>query len=224
MTLIRAECSMISARDDLSGRSGQGWIGTLSIVEAPVGTPNRTPFWGPVLPVGALRDAGGVQGGSFVAEPFGARPSWALGAILGAEVRERLVEHRVTPGRRFFAIMCHLRPSTLSTGAPCPVTSTRARRFFARSGCFAWRALAQAAPPRRSRSSACRFPFIERDGNIRPRRRHCPASDAACRSRTALLMSFSTPVSLLVEGRGARYCASGLPASGGDAKQFRGAF
>src|ERR1700676_3869736 len=43
-----------------------------------------------------------------------------------------------------FATRCHLRPSTLSIGAPCPLTSTRARRFWA-IGLFCLAALRNSA-------------------------------------------------------------------------------
>src|SRR5258707_12740497 len=61
MTLIRAECSMISAQDDLSVRSGQGLMGCSKSFEH-----DRTPLT--ALPVGALR-LWWRQGGSFGAEP-----------------------------------------------------------------------------------------------------------------------------------------------------------
>src|SRR6476659_10270502 len=43
-----------------------------------------------------------------------------------------------------FATRCHLRPSILSIGAPCPLTSTRARRFWA-IGLFCLAALRNSA-------------------------------------------------------------------------------
>src|ERR1700704_7180064 len=79
MTLIRAECSMISAQDDLSVRSGLGLEG--------------------FCPVGALR-LRWRQGGSSVAEP-NARGLLGLGAIFRPSGRQRLVEARVTPAGGF---------------------------------------------------------------------------------------------------------------------------
>src|SRR5216684_7003503 len=79
ITLIRAECSMISAQDDLSVSSGLGLAG--------------------FFPVGALR-LRWRQGGSSVAEP-NARGLLGLGAILRTYARQRLVEHGVTPAGGF---------------------------------------------------------------------------------------------------------------------------
>src|SRR5438270_7320491 len=62
MTLIRAECSMISAQDDLSVRSGLGLMGSFGSFWR-----NRTLLT--ALRVGALR-LWWRQGGSFGAEPF----------------------------------------------------------------------------------------------------------------------------------------------------------
>src|SRR4051794_16131669 len=45
-----------------------------------------------------------------------------------------------------FATRCHLRPSILSIGAPCPLTSTRARRVLG-GGAFFFGGLGDNAPP-----------------------------------------------------------------------------
>src|SRR3981081_3109043 len=87
MTLIRAECSMISAQDDLSVRSGQGLMGFSESFEH-----DRTPLTA-LLPLGALR-LWCRQGGSFGAEPP-ACGRLGLGAILRPYGRHCLVARGV---------------------------------------------------------------------------------------------------------------------------------
>src|ERR1700709_2417625 len=90
-----------------------------------------------------------------------------------------------------FATTCHFSPSILSTGAPSPLTSTRARRFCA-IGLFCLAAL------RNSATAAASFFDVPEPLNIAmaysTSASTLPASDAACSSRTALSMSLGTPV------------------------------
>src|ERR1700722_14302007 len=97
MTLIRAECSMISAQGDLGVRSGLVGFrgGSFGCGRAQ----NRAPRSLIALPVGALR-LRWRQGGSFDVKPF-ARQRLGLGAIGRVYLRHGLVELGVAFPRGF---------------------------------------------------------------------------------------------------------------------------
>jgi len=103
------------------------------------------------------------QGGSFATEPSargGFRP-WRDPQGLSSARGPRRAGGSPLPA--VFATRCHLKPSILSIGAPCPLTSTRARRFWAIGLFLFWRPCAT-APPRRVSFFGVPVAVIKRDG------------------------------------------------------------
>ena len=87
--------------------------------------------------------------------------------------------------------MCHFSASTLSTGAPCPFTSTQARRFWA-IGLFCLAALRNSAT---AAGSFCGVPVpLYSAMAYSTSASTLSASAAACSSRTDFSTSFGTPV------------------------------
>src|SRR5260370_18088370 len=143
MTLIMAECSMISAQDDPKRQVRQDRDGFFSNALWVNGHKSRCPHcqrrpqW---VPCGW----GGVKADHLPPSHLRAAAS-ALARSSGLS-SARASSSRGSPLPEVFATRCHLRPSILSIGAPCPLTSTRARRFWA-IGLLFFAALGDGTPP-----------------------------------------------------------------------------
>src|SRR5258708_18805843 len=119
MTLIRAECSMISAQDDLSVRSGQGLAGCSHHERGrtQIGRNSCCPrsLW---VPCGG----GGVKADHLLPSQMRA-PSWALARSSGLKVASAPPSGG-SPLPAVFAIIWHFSASTLFIVAPSPLNHT----------------------------------------------------------------------------------------------------